>query len=132
MKLQMQTLGVPFVSETPSALLLTAALLLCVTGCGRSAGPTADGEEVKRIAGIFAKDVIVKPEPPVEATGTATIKGVFRLAAGDAIPSPRLLNARVREARNDLAVCMPGGKDVPSKALVISQNRGIAMVNIKG
>jgi hypothetical protein len=117
-----------------SLLLLTAAVPLCASGCGRlaPAGPPADreeGGEVERIVRLFPEDDggdRKKDEvEATEATGLATIKGVLRLA-GDDLPTVRLLIAAVLKVPADVPVCMPGGRDVPSKALVIGKNRGIA------
>jgi hypothetical protein len=118
--------------KSSTALLFAVVLLAGAGGCGRLAptGPLGEADEILRITAIFSEDVRilapVRPGSVIEATGTASIKGVFRLRESDRIPAPVLFVLPAAPA-----VCLPGGKPIVGEALVIDRTtRGIANVVI--
>ena len=115
------------------AVLILALALPALCGCGGDsiAGPAADSEQVTDYQdklGIGPSAVIPPPPPKPKAMGVATIRGVFRLRAGEAIPQQPNVFSLIQK---DQSVCAPGGGPVYHKSIVVDpQSRGIANVVI--
>jgi hypothetical protein len=110
--------------------LVCLALLIATigaAGCNRRApaGPPPDSKWAKDLRESFAGSHAPPPVSPM-ASGTATIRGVFKFKSGDELPPAKYLDDLVKK-NNDRVLCLDGG-NVDSGRLVISGDRGIANI----